>query len=31
MRVKTKLQKDEKLKDRLEHIENKILKGQTKT
>jgi REP element-mobilizing transposase RayT len=31
MRVKTKLQKDKKLKDRLEHIENKILKGQTKT
>jgi hypothetical protein len=25
------LQKDKKLKDRLEHIENKILKGQTKT
>ncbi len=29
MRVKTKLQKDKKLKDRLEHIENNILKGQT--
>ena len=31
MRVKTKLQKDRKFKDRLEHIENNILKGQTKT
>ncbi len=31
MRVKTKLQKDKKLKDHLEHIENNILKGQTKT
>jgi len=31
MRVKTKLQKDKKLKGRLELIENNILKGQTKT
>jgi len=30
MRVKTKLQKDKKLKDRLEHIENNILKSQKK-
>jgi len=29
MRVKTKLQKDRKFKDRLEHIESNILKGQT--
>ena len=31
MRVKTKLQKDRKFKDRLEHLESNILKGQTKT
>jgi len=31
MRVKTKVQKDRKFKDRLEHIESNILKGQTKT
>ena len=31
VRIKTKLQKDKKLKDRLEHIKNNILKGQTKT
>jgi hypothetical protein len=31
MRVKTKLQKARKFKDRLEHIESNILKGQTKT
>jgi len=31
MRVKTKLQKDRKFKNRLEYIENNILKGQTKT
>jgi len=31
MRVKTKLQKNRKFTDRLEHIENNILKGQTKT
>jgi hypothetical protein len=31
MRVKTKLQKDRKFKDRLKHIENNILKDQTKT
>jgi hypothetical protein len=30
MRIKTKLQNDKKLNDRLEHIENNILKGQTK-
>jgi chromosomal replication initiation ATPase DnaA len=29
MRVKTKLQKDRKFKDRLEHIESNILKSQT--
>ncbi len=31
MRVKIKLQKDRKFKDRLEYIANNILKGQTKT
>ena len=29
MRVKTKLQKDKRFKERLAHIESKILKGQT--
>jgi len=31
MRVKTKLQKDKKFKERLANIENNILKGQTQT
>ena len=31
MLVKRKLQKDRKFKNRLEHIESSILKGQTKT
>ena len=31
MRVKVKLQKDRKFKDRLEYIANNILKGQTTT
>jgi putative transposase len=31
MRVKTKLQKDRKFKDHIEHIKSNILKGQTKT
>ena len=31
MRIKIKLQKDRKLRDRLKYIENNILKGQTKT
>jgi hypothetical protein len=31
MRVKAKLQKGRKFKDRLEHIESSILKDQTKT
>jgi chromosomal replication initiation ATPase DnaA len=31
MRVKTKLQKDRKFKERIAHIESMVLKGQTKT
>jgi chromosomal replication initiation ATPase DnaA len=31
MRIKIKLQKDRKFRDRLKYIENNILKGQTKT
>jgi chromosomal replication initiation ATPase DnaA len=31
MRVKTKLQKDRKFKERIAHIESIVLKGQTKT